>query len=67
MRRRDAADLLDQALAADDAAPDAVGGRRLLALVAELEADGVDPDQALRGVLRGLAAAAAAPGAADDA
>ncbi|GAA1882265.1 MazG nucleotide pyrophosphohydrolase domain-containing protein [Lapillicoccus jejuensis] len=65
LRRRDAADLLDGALTDDDPAPTAVAGRRLLSLVAELEADGVDPDQALRGVLRTLDAAATRPGPPD--
>jgi XTP/dITP diphosphohydrolase len=44
---------LDEELAEAAAGPD--GGARLLALVAELTAVGVDPDTALRATLRGLA------------
>jgi XTP/dITP diphosphohydrolase len=48
LRRAGRADLLAAAAEGDDP------GARLLALVAELTAAGVDPDAALRGALRGL-------------
>ena len=53
LRRRGHADALETALTTgpDDEEP----GRRLLALVARMEAAGDDPDQALRAVLRRLA------------
>ena len=49
LRRAGLGNILDQAAAGDEA------GARLLALVAELTAAGVDPDAALRTTLRGLA------------
>jgi XTP/dITP diphosphohydrolase len=56
LRKAGLEDLLAEASAGDDP------GARLLALVAELTAAGVDPDTALRGALRGLAERVAAPG-----
>ncbi|MDQ2758282.1 MAG: MazG family protein [Actinomycetota bacterium] len=54
LRRRGRDDLLEACLetAYDD--PRSRAGQRLLALVAELGSSGIDPDQALRGVLRDL-------------
>jgi XTP/dITP diphosphohydrolase len=49
LRKAGREDLLDEAATGEDP------GSRLLALVAELTAAGVDPDTALRGALRGLA------------
>jgi XTP/dITP diphosphohydrolase len=49
LRRAGREDLLEEAATGQDP------GSRLLALVAELTAAGVDPDTALRGALRGLA------------
>ena len=49
LRKAGLEDLLAEAAAGDDP------GARLLALVAEVTAAGVDPDAALRGALRGLA------------
>ena len=54
LRRRGRTSLLGTVLASGDPSPEAVAGRRLLAVVAELEAAGIDPDQAVRGVLREL-------------
>jgi XTP/dITP diphosphohydrolase len=48
-------DLLTEAATGDEP------GARLLALVAELTAAGVDPDTALRGALRGLVERVAPP------
>lgn len=50
LRRRGHASLLDAALTTDPADP----GARLLALVVELEAAGIDPDAALRASLRSV-------------
>lgn len=66
LRRRGRADLLDAALQATSDDLPSRAGRRLLALVAELEESGIDPDQALRSVLRDLTASAA-PSATDHA
>ena len=55
LRKAGLEDLLAEASAGDDP------GARLLALVAELTAAGVDPDAALRGALRGLAERVAPP------
>ena len=55
VRRAGRTDLLDAAVAGGDP------GARLLALVAELTAAGVDPDTALRGALRGLVERVAPP------
>jgi XTP/dITP diphosphohydrolase len=49
LRKAGRQDVLDEATKGEDP------GSRLLSLVAELTASGVDPDAALRGALRGLA------------
>ncbi len=54
LRRRARVELLDAALTSDPDGP----GARLLALVVELEAAGIDPDSALRETLRHLTASA---------
>ena len=55
LRKAGLDDLLTEAATGDEP------GARLLALVAELTADGVDPDTALRGALRGLVERVAPP------